>query len=86
MKLIEHKPCTGRLEGWYTDRSYSVLWGHIYDDIHERWPNGESIHTSHIEGVRDMDLQEGMVVQTKNSTYLLGKPLTSMIKGGILNK
>jgi hypothetical protein len=77
MELIEHKPCTGRLENWSLHHCLSILWGHLYDDVRCRWRHGEHIHTSHIEGLRDMDLQEGMVITTRNSTYLLGKPLTS---------
>lgn len=68
---------TARLENWSIDPCYEMLWGNINDDVYERWPNGKFIHTSYIKGVRDMELKEGDEVVTRNSTYLLGKPLES---------
>lgn len=65
---------TGRLEDWSVDGVNSIIWGKIYDDVHKRWYEGKQIHTSYIENVRDMELKEGDIVKTLNSTYLLGKP------------
>lgn len=64
---------TGRLEGWYWDDQYNIIWGYLYDDVRERWCDGQYIHTSHIEDKKDY--KEGDIVYTLNSSYLLGKPL-----------
>lgn len=59
---------TGRLEDWYVDGP--VIWGSIYEDVRERWPDGTHIHTSN---VCIGDIKEGGVIETLNSTYLLGR-------------
>ena len=65
---------TGRLENW--NRSATIgghtflIWGDIYDDVHERWVDGTPIHTS---GIVEREVKEGDIVETLNSTYLLGK-------------
>ena len=65
---------TGRLENW--KRSATIggytfnMWGYIYDDVHERWVDGTPIHTS---GILEREVKEGDIVETQNSTYLLGK-------------
>lgn len=41
--------------------------GNIYDDIHNRWPDGHSVCTSSILDVR------GDIVITKNSIYRIEK-------------
>lgn len=64
---------TGRLEGWYWDESYSIIWGYLYDDVRNRWRDGQHIHTSYIKDKKKY--VEGDLVSTLNSTYLLGKPL-----------
>ena len=69
------KEVTGRLEGWVRDPYKAVVWGYLFDDVHKRWEDGIHIHTSHIEDFSDLDLKEGDVVTTANSTYLLGKEL-----------
>jgi hypothetical protein len=67
---------TGRLENWYVDVfGRDVIWGSLYDDIHNRWPEGFHIHTSSVPGLDKLDLSSGMVVSTLNSHYLLGKSL-----------
>lgn len=72
---------TGRLENWMVGRTFDevqeyIIWGNCYEDIHGRFRDGTNIHTSGIK-LTDYpidDLEEGMVVATGNSTYLLGKP------------
>ena len=62
---------TGRLENWHIEAwgECHVVVGDIYDDIHGRFWDGSSIHTSAVETT---DIQEGDVVNTRNSRYLLG--------------
>ena len=67
---------TGRLEHWsrhQTTNKEFIIYGHLYDDVHKRWENGYYIHTS---GILNRKLAEGDIVNTKNSTYLLGKRRT----------
>ena len=67
---------TGRLESWYVDVfDRDVIWGKLYDDIHQRWEEGFIIHTSTVPGLDKLVLKSGMVVDTLNSHYLLGKSL-----------
>jgi len=67
---------TGRLENWCVDTyGLSTLWGRVYGDIHGRFLEGQRIHTSYIEGLDKMELDEGVVVSTLNSHYVLGKSL-----------
>lgn len=63
---------TGRLESWYYDHALRVYYGHIYDDVKKRWWDGAFIHTSHCPYPNK---KEGDIIETRNSTYLLGKPL-----------
>ena len=65
-----------RLENWFKDVEWNILWGCVYDDPDKRWPEGTRIHTSDIRGLHKMELKEGDIVTTLNSIYLLGKPLT----------
>lgn len=65
-----------RLENWYKDSLYNILWGNIYNDPAKRWAEGTRIHTSSIKGLHKMELKEGDTVTTRNSVYKLGKPLT----------
>lgn len=62
---------TGRLENWYRDPMFNVFWGNLFDDVHRRWRDGQLIHTSYCV---DPDAEEGDVIKTLNSSYLLGKP------------
>jgi len=68
------KEITGRLEGWIYDADYNVLWGFIYDDTRKRFRDGEYIHTSGIPRGKRIEFKEGMIVDTLNSSYLLGNP------------
>lgn len=72
---------TGVLENWVVDPR-GIIWGHIYNDIHERFRDGTWIHTSLIvqkdskTRMPEEDLKtlkEGDRVQTLNSFYRLGK-------------
>lgn len=65
---------TGRLENWFLDKATKkefIIWGNVYEDVHERFPDGFFIHTS---GIKHRKVSEGVVVETRNSSYLLGKP------------
>ena len=66
---------TGRLENWVLDASFNMMWGEIYDDVHNRWWNGAHIHTSTLKHPIKTEHKEGDIIQTRNSTYLLGKAL-----------
>lgn len=65
---------TGRLEDWFYDGV--MVWGNLYEDTKQRWYDGVHIHTSAVLTDR-MYIKEGEVIQTRNSRYLLGKPLES---------
>ena len=47
----------------------------LYDDIHGRWADGQSISTSRLlpMSMQVHTLKEGAIVATQNSQYLLGK-------------
>jgi len=72
---------TGRLEGWMVGATYTalqeyIIWGYCYEDVRSRFRDGTQIHTSGIK-LTDYpidELKEGMVVKTRNSAYMLGKP------------
>jgi hypothetical protein len=62
-----------RLENWTEvnqDSRGFQLRGIIFDDKHKRWPNGEAIQTSLVSF---RHIAEGDRVETRNSTYLLGR-------------
>ena len=70
---MEKVKVTGVLENWAVDQSTSkefVIWGHIYGDTNGRFKDGTMVHTS---GIKNRKCEEGDVVKTRNSTYLLGK-------------
>lgn len=64
---------TGRLEKWSIDDHYPMIWGQIYGDNRKRWPDGTMIHTSAIPNLSKLSLLPGDLVDTLNSTYLLGE-------------
>lgn len=62
-----------RIEHWYREqvtKKEFILWGKIYEDKWERWPDGHWFHTS---GIKNRELKPGDIVQTRNNRYLLGK-------------
>jgi len=61
---------TGRLEGWLYQNG--VIWARIYDDKLKRFFDGTEISTSPVVSPAK-DRKEGKVIQTRGSTYLLGK-------------
>lgn len=65
---------TGRLENWSWDPIFRVIWGHLYDDVHRRWGDGQYIHTSNVTSHDRSNTVEGVIISTLNSTYLLGRP------------
>ena len=74
---------TATIENWRL-YSYSkkdkVIFGNIYNDTNKRWEDGTPIRTSKIVSGK---FEEGEIITTSNSTYLLGKKLeisTSQIK------
>ncbi len=69
------KKVTGRLEGWHIDNIFpTIIWGHVFEDSKDRFRDGTRIHTSHIKTPPEQWV-EGAIVETLNSTYLLGKKL-----------
>ena len=66
---------TATLEHWWHEPDmFNVIWGHIHNDVHHRWIEGTLIHTSTLKHPKAQVHKEGDVIQTRNSTYLLGKP------------
>jgi len=73
-KVEGEEAVTGRLENWLVQqvtKKEFVIWGNCHNDVHERWDEGEWIHTSGIKNRKPV--KSGDVVKTRNSTYLLGK-------------
>lgn len=65
---------TGRLENWTVVSVSSidfVIYGDMYDDNNNRFKDGTAVRTS---SIKQRPVSEGDIVETKNSTYLLGKP------------
>jgi hypothetical protein len=65
---------TAELHNWfkeYITPDALILWGNVYDDTRHRWPDGTHIHTSRVtNGI----FKKGDIIETLNSTYLLGDP------------
>lgn len=71
---MTHIKVTGRLENWFLERGTDkefIIWGEVFEDVNRRFPQGKFIHTS---GIKHRRCSEGDIVETRNSTYLLGKP------------
>lgn len=66
---------TGRIENWTLYEQERVIIGNLYDDIHDRWGEGQVITTSRLlpMSMQANAIKEGSVVSTQNSHYLLGK-------------
>jgi len=66
------KKLDGRLEQWYTEEAHGghVIWGYLHNDPNRRFMEGAFVYTSL---VFDQIIEEGVVVQTTNSRYLMGK-------------
>ena len=65
---------TARLENWLLvmlTKKTAIIYGECYEDEKGRFPDGSFIHTSKVIPKK---YKEGDVVETLNSTYLLGKP------------
>ena len=79
-----YEEVTGKLDNWTATMPHNgemLFWGDIDGDRHGRWLNGTRIHTS---GVPEGDYNEGDIITTRNSTYLLGKELVvpdNMVEG-----
>lgn len=74
---MQEETITARLENWAPSiYRRGALCGDIHDDMRKRWVDGTPITTSVLPDGLD-SLQEGMVVKTTYSTYLLGKPFES---------
>lgn len=69
--MVRHEPITAVLQEWWFDDYNHVFWGIVIGDIKGRFVDGAYIHTS---SCHNPDAQEGDVIKTRNSTYLLGKP------------
>lgn len=71
---------TARLELWYKEPTVAdmvIIFGRIFDDSEGRFNDGDYIYTSDF---KDRELKEGDVVQTRNSRYLLGKPMKKVLE------
>jgi len=71
--MVEKGSIVGTLRHWRKHicgpNNTCVIWGNIYDDILNRFPDGHFIHTARIR------LIEGGFAYTANSTYKLeGEP------------
>ncbi len=64
---------TARLENWWYDSLNHVMWGYIYDDVRNQWWDGARIHTSSLGHSPNTKWEKGMLIQTRNSIYLLGE-------------
>lgn len=66
------------LDAWNTQSHPNVadfvIWGHIKGDNKRRFRDGCYMHTSGIPYEKLEGLKEGMIIQTRNSKYKLGKP------------
>ena len=67
----------GILEEWIL--SEGMIFGRVYNDTKKRFKDGEYIHTSTVLESSTPDLEEGSIIETRNSVYLLGKPAADMI-------
>lgn len=67
---------TGRIENWSYDKVNHVIWGNVYEDARGRFVDGAHIHTSNLRHPKDTEFKSGMIVNTLNSTYLLGEPFS----------
>ena len=73
--------CDGLLENWFLNGS--IVHGKIYNDRKKRFEDGRSIHTSTIVEASATELAEGVIIETRNSVYLLGKPYkVTKVEGG----
>lgn len=63
---------TGKLENWVYNKKQNVIVGNLYGDIHNRWEDGTPIVTSRLRAKQESTPKEGAILQTANSTYLLG--------------
>ena len=62
---------TGKLENWRMG-DFNRMHGEIWDDDKHRFHQGQRIRTSLVISPDD-GFTEGIIIKTKNSTYLLGK-------------
>lgn len=74
-EIINLKDVDGTLDNWNVHRfsDGSVLvYGYIKGDKKGRFEDGDYIHTSYC--LDDCVFEEGSIIKTRNSTYLLGSP------------
>lgn len=70
---------TARLENWYKDPVFNIIWGDIYGDIKNRFVDGTKVHTSDLKTLGPYF--KSKVIQTKsNSFYILGEPKKENLK------
>jgi len=65
------------LEHWLY--SNGMVWGQVFGDKKNRFPDGAWIHTSKVE--LPLSLEKGELVRTRNSVYLLGEPESEPTRG-----
>lgn len=70
-----------RLENWAVSGTQDNLriWGNIFEDEKNRFTDGTFVRTSSIKS-KLKDIKEGFVVETRNSKYILGKPVDDSVK------
>ena len=74
----ENGVITGTLEDWWVDQCTKkefIIYGNLFGDHKGRFQDGTNIHTS---GIKNRKCEEGDVVSTRNSRYLLGKKYTDV--------
>lgn len=65
---------TATLNNWFVrqcSKKEMMFYGDIEGDTQGRWGDGTPIHTS---GVKNCKPEQGDIITTRNSTYLLGEP------------
>ena len=65
------KKYDARLEQWTTIGK--CLWGTVYEDSKGRFADGTEVQTSTIVSHSINDVEEGIVIDTLHTSYLLGK-------------
>lgn len=59
---------TGILRDWSEDTYYKCIWGTVFGDIHQRFPDGKRIHTSR---VKELNRAAGYVRTWSGNIYKL---------------
>lgn len=63
--------CTAELRNWVYSPDFKGLWGGVYGDRKERWPDGKVIRTSDVVNIYEHEFY--FIFETKNSMYVCYK-------------